>query len=77
MNDILVLEPTTTIWLYYSYVMNDPAAWRSAAHSSVSSPRSKRAQAEYDMGSENIIKDRGSVRGGKFVVGKRVSCEGR
>ena len=24
MNDILVLEPTTTIWLYYSYVMNDP-----------------------------------------------------
>ncbi len=27
-------------------------------------------QVEYDLGSENIIKDRGSVKNGKFVIGK-------
>ena len=71
MNDILVLEPTTTIWLYYSYVMNDPRCMEIGSAFQRFVTTLEKAQAEYDLGSEHIIKDRGSVRGGKFVVGKR------
>ena len=71
MNDILVLEPTTTIWLYYSYVMNDPRCMEIGSAFQRFFTTLEKAQAEYDLGSEHIIKDRGSVRGGKFVVGKR------
>ncbi len=34
------------------------------------SHNSKRAQVEYDLGSENIIKDLGSVSKGKLAVGQ-------
>lgn len=71
MNDILVLEPTTTIWLYFSHVVNDPRCMEIGSSFQQFVTTLEKAQAEYDLGSENIIKDRGSVKGGKFVVGER------
>lgn len=63
MNDILVLEPTTTIWLYYSYVMNDPRCMEIGSAFQRFVTTLEKAQAEYDLGSENIIKDRGLGQG--------------
>src|SRR5690606_24233107 len=31
----------------------------------------EKAQAEYDLGSENIIKDHGKVENGRFIIGQR------
>ncbi|MDR1594384.1 MAG: hypothetical protein LBS43_07885 [Prevotellaceae bacterium] len=70
-NRILIIEPTTSIWQYYSYVhrggkLRDIG---SAFQSFVTTL--EKAQVEYDLGSENIIKDNGNAGRGKFVVGKR------
>jgi hypothetical protein len=70
-NTTLVLEPTTTAWMYYSPTavegVLDPleADFRRLLDSL------ERHQLEYDLGSENIIKDHGSVRGRSFMVGER------
>ncbi|MBN2634222.1 MAG: hypothetical protein JXR66_11740 [Bacteroidales bacterium] len=72
MNDILILEPTTSAWLYDSY------AQRNAGYAAIGQTfqnfitKLEKNQVEYDLGSENIIKDLGSVRKGTFVVGR---CE--
>jgi hypothetical protein len=68
-NDILVLEPTTSAWLYDSYVKKNPqyAVIGQAFQSFIT--KLEKNQAEYDLGSENIIKDMGSVKGGKLIVG--------
>jgi hypothetical protein len=71
LNDILLLEPTTTVWLYYSHIKGHPHAMTVGADFQRFVTRLEKAQVEYDLGSENIIKDRGKVRNGKFVVGKR------
>jgi hypothetical protein len=69
-NEILVLEPTTTAWLYDSYVKrNDKVADIGQAFQTFITTLEKN-QVEYDLGSENIIKDRGSVKNGKFLVGQ-------
>ncbi|MBD3385844.1 hypothetical protein GF407_13080 [candidate division KSB1 bacterium] len=80
-NKILVIEPTTSVWMHFTPGNN--AFWRAA--------RSKRKgkitaialdferflrtcetlQIEYDLGSEDIIADRGRVAGADFVVGER------
>ncbi|NLJ44719.1 MAG: hypothetical protein GX431_13755 [Bacteroidales bacterium] len=69
-NDILVLEPTTTIWLYDSN--NEDSDTIKVIGKSFQNfvTRLEKNQVEYDLGSENIIKDRGSVENGKFVVGR-------
>jgi hypothetical protein len=67
-NDILVLEPTTSAWLYDSYVKrNDKVATIGQAFQTFITTLEKN-QIEYDLGSENIIKDRGSVWNEKFIV---------
>ena len=75
-NDVLILEPSSSIWLYYTYINNNN-------RNSISQYREigqafqtfvttlEKAQMEYDLGSENIIKDQGRVKGKKFVVNKR------
>jgi len=69
-NDILVLEPTTSAWLYDSYVKrNDKVAVIGQAFQTFITTLEKN-QVEYDLGSENIIKDRGSVWNDKFIVGQ-------
>lgn len=71
MNDILVLEPTTTAWLYYSYVKGNPRTMEIGNNFQAFVTKLEKSQVEYDLGSENIIKDQGSVKNGQFVVGKR------
>jgi len=69
-NDILVIEPTTSAWLYDSYVTRNPqyAVIGQAFQNFVT--RLEKNQVEYDLGSENIIKDMGVVKAGKFIVGQ-------
>lgn len=71
MNDILVIEPTTTAWLYYSYVHGHEKNMKVGYHFQNFVSKMEKCQVEYDLGSENIIKDQGSIEKGKFVVGKR------
>ncbi|HQG37431.1 MAG TPA: glycosyl hydrolase [Bacteroidales bacterium] len=68
-NEILVLEPTTTTWMYDSYIKanNKLNVIGQAFQTFVTTLEKK--QVEFDLGSENIIKDMGSVKKGRFVVG--------
>jgi len=69
-NDILVLEPTTSAWLYDSYAKrNEKVAVIGQAFQTFITKLEK-SQVEYDLGSENIIKDRGFVKSGKLMVGE-------
>ncbi len=70
-NDILVLEPTTTTWMYYSPTESHSqlAKIGNAFHNLLK--KLEDYQVEYDLGAENTIKDFGSVDGIKFVINKR------
>ena len=81
-NRTLVIEPTTTTWMYYS-------PWASVEHESSSTidanailtdigrqfdrfvDQLESYQLDYDLGCENILRDHGSVANGRFVVGER------
>jgi hypothetical protein len=69
-NDILVLEPTTTTWLYDSYEKQNPGIHKIGQAFQSFVTTLEKNQVEYDLGSENILKDLGSVSGGKFNVGR-------
>ena len=68
-NDVLVIEPTTTAWMY----QGEPAGPRNALGDSFQKfvVDLAQAQAEFDLGSEDIIADHGSVVGAGLVVGER------
>ena len=70
-NDILVIEPNSTLWGYYSHTIrrNDPLMEIGKSFQAFVTNLEK-SQVEYDLGSENIIKDQGRVENGKFIVGK-------
>ncbi len=69
-NDMLIIEPTTSAWLYDSYATkNMKYAKIGQAFQSFITILEKN-QVEYDLGSENIIKNMGSVSKGKFIVGE-------
>lgn len=72
-NDILVLEPTTSVWMYNLYVgkREDDQAKKIGHDFQQLVTRLEKAQVEYDLGCEAIFKDHGSVRDGRFVVGQR------
>jgi hypothetical protein len=70
-NNILVFEPTSTAWMYFS---------PQESHKKLSDIGSKfqkflfnleKYQVEYDLASENIIKNNGKVIGDKYVIGQR------
>jgi hypothetical protein len=69
-NDILIIEPTTSAWLYDSYVKRNKKTAEIGQSFQTFITALEKDQVEYDLGSENIIKDRGSVEGGKLVVGQ-------
>ena len=70
-NDILILEPTTSIWLYYAY-RNSNNKFRDIGQAFQSFVTTlEKAQVEYDIGSENIIKDQGKVIKNRFSVNQR------
>ena len=70
-NDLLVIEPTTTLWNYYSYVKGNKNLEQIGQEFQRFVTQLEKAQVEYDLGSENIIKDRGSIKKGKFIIGQR------
>jgi hypothetical protein len=70
-NRILVLEPTTTAWMYFSpQSSNDKFPPLGPSFQKFVFELEK-LQVEYDLGSENIIKDNGKIVDDKFVVGYR------
>jgi hypothetical protein len=69
-NDILILEPTTSSWLYDSYVKSNKRSGEIGQTFQNFITKLEKSQVEYDLGSENIIKDRGSVSKGKMIVGQ-------
>lgn len=71
LNDILIIEPTTTAWLTYSYVKGQVRTMDIGVAFQNFITKLEKNQVEYDLGSENIIKDQGQVKKGKLIVGKR------
>ena len=71
LNDWLILEPTTTLWLYYTHVAGGDPLWRTANAFQQFITRAEKAQMEYDLGSEDIIGRVGKVSGSRFCVGQR------
>ena len=68
-NDILVLEPNSTLWGYYSHTGSNPALMEIGKNFQAFITLLEKGQVEYDLGSENIIKDQGRVADGKFIIG--------
>lgn len=68
-NEILVLEPTSTAWMY----QGEPADHRNTLGNEFQALVTELAQAqvEFDLGNENIIEHHGRVADGRFVVGER------
>jgi hypothetical protein len=69
-NFILIIEPTTTSWLYDSYIKPNPKSAEIGQTFQNFITKLEKNQVEYDLGSENMIKDLGSVRNRKFILGK-------
>lgn len=70
-NKVLIIEPTTSAWMYVSRARNNDRFFEIGKEFQAFVTRLEKAQAEYDLGSENIIKDHGKVEEGKFLVGER------
>jgi hypothetical protein len=66
-NPVLVLEPTTTAWMY----QNDGAFESIGVQFHSLLAGLERAQVEYDLGSEDIIARQGSADGPCLVIGQR------
>ena len=69
-NDILILEPTTSAWLYDSYLKPNKKSAEIGQAFQTFVTKLEKSQVEYDLGSENIIKNLGSVSKGKLVIGQ-------
>jgi hypothetical protein len=69
-NDVLILEPTTTAWLYDSYIYQNPKVKEIGMSFQTFVTNLEKCQVEYDLGSENIMKDLGNVSKGKLNIGK-------
>ncbi|MEE3390880.1 MAG: glycosyl hydrolase [Candidatus Cryptobacteroides sp.] len=68
-NNLLILEPNSTIWSYFSHSGSDPKLFEIGKSFQDFVTMLEKNQVEYDLGSENIIKDHGSVEDGHLVVG--------
>jgi len=69
-NRVLAIEPTTSAWMYAGPRPNERMMQIGSAFQEFVT-RLAHQQVEFDLGSENIIKDHGRVEGKQFVVGKR------
>jgi hypothetical protein len=70
-NDILIIEPTTSAWMYFVHGQKSKGLDEVGNNFQSFVTQLEKAQVEYDLGSENIIKDHGKIENGKFVVGQR------
>lgn len=69
-NDILILEPNATLWSYYAHTGSSPKLMEIGTDFQAFVTRLEKSQVEYDLGSENIIKDHGKILNGRFNIGK-------
>ena len=67
-NRILILEPTTTAWMYQG---NDAKIGQIGDSFFKFLMSLEAAQIEYDLGCEDVIKRHGKVENGKFHIGQR------
>ena len=70
-NNILILEPTTSAWMYSFHGKQHKRLAEIGNSFQAFVTELEKAQVEYDLGSENIIKDHGKIADGKFVIGQR------
>lgn len=71
LNDILIIEPTTTIWFYNIARASPPRLWEIGRNFQRFVTTLEKAQSEYDLGSEQVIREHGFIRQGYFNVGQR------
>jgi len=70
-NPALLLEPTTTAWMYQNQSPNEKHLDQIGDQFQSLLMSLERAQVEYDLGSEDIIARHGSADGPSLVVGQR------
>ncbi len=70
-NNLLIMEPTTSAWMYSLPGKQHKRLAEIGNNFQALITELEKAQVEYDIGSENIIKDHGKIENGKFVVGQR------
>jgi hypothetical protein len=76
-NKILVIEPTTTAWMYYSPGMDAGGLKISGEMKKIENSfrtlidSLEKYQVEYDLGSEKIIAQSGRIKDDRFVIGER------
>ncbi len=76
-NHILVIEPTTTTWMYFTPGQGPGHTGgenKNVRHGQVFKEfleTLESEQIEYDLGSELVIRDHGKVEGNAFVIGER------
>ncbi|MEV4886240.1 hypothetical protein MRBLMN1_004800 [Chitinophaga ginsengisegetis] len=70
-NNILVIEPTTSAWMYYARDAENKRFFDITKSFNDFVTKMQRSHLEYDLGSENVIKDHGRVDSNSFVVGQR------
>lgn len=69
-NKTLILEPTTSVWMYYGGKSGNKLKEIGVTFKGMIQYLED-MQVEYDLGCENVIKDHGKVDGKKFIVNKR------
>ncbi|MBC7348337.1 MAG: hypothetical protein H5U05_00020 [Candidatus Aminicenantes bacterium] len=70
-NHILVIEPTTSAWMYYSPAVKNQNLERIGKDFQDFVHTLERLQVEYDLGSEFSLKEHGLVDGKKLKLGQR------
>jgi hypothetical protein len=70
-NDVLVLQPNTSAWMYFSRRLKNPMIQEIRDGFKNFVYRMEQLHLEYDLGSENVLKTLGRVSGDKLVVGQR------
>ena len=70
-NHSLVIEPTTTAWMHYFPKSKKGVLKRIEKEFRAFVDELEKRQLEYDLGSEKIIEDHGTIDGNVFVIGKR------
>ncbi|MEK6755589.1 MAG: glycosyl hydrolase [Bacteroidota bacterium] len=70
-NRIVVIEPTTTAWMYYSARGETDETRSIGKRFQDFVNQLEAAQIEYDLASEAIIEDHGRVKDGRFQIGQR------
>ena len=70
-NRILVVEPTTSAWMYAPVGVRTPRMMEIGRSFQEFVNRLEARQVEYDLASENIVRDRGKVADGRLAVGQR------